>query len=188
MRDYDAVAKASIVPRGGGNDFGSTFFVPDESVVSSGVASKARLESQLAVTLAGRVSEELLLGEERATTGGAGDLAAAGRLARAMVELLGFDSAELGPLSWGSTGGPPGAMTSASEHSAATSDAIDAAVAREIEAAASRAKKILESNRKFLDGVVEALLERETLSGEDIELLCEESGGVAEAAFVPPSR
>jgi len=97
---------------------------------------------------------------------------------------LGFDSSELGPLSWAS-GGPPG-MTA--EHSAATSDAIDAAVAREIEAAAARAKKLLENNRKFLDAVVDALLERETLSGEDIELLCEESGGVAEAAFVPPSR
>jgi hypothetical protein len=71
LPEYDPVQKISIVPRGATG--GATFFAPNEEQLESGLYSRTYLENRMAVSLGGRVAEELILGPDDVTTGAAND-------------------------------------------------------------------------------------------------------------------
>ena len=146
-------------PAGG---FGSTFFVPDEASLAAGVVTKAKLEAKMAVSLAGRAAEELLLGAAAVTTGAADDLAAVARIAHFMVASCGMGGPAVGELAWSTGGG------GAPDHGESVGAAIDAAVAAKVAAAHASAERLLTANRPFLEATVDALLERETLDGAEL--------------------
>ena len=194
IHDYDAIARVSIIPRAGRSSqsaggFGSTWFAPDEAAAVAGLPSRSRLEAGMTVALGGRAAEALVLGDTAVTTGAADDCVAVARIARAMIEACGFAADRLGPLVWSAPPGPPGAAVAAPalDHSEATGDAIDAAVAAEVAAAYGRAERLLKDNRPFLDAVIAALEERESLDGVELEELRALAGGLAEDPPAPPT-
>ena len=121
--------------------------------------------------MGGRVAEELKF--EELTSGASSDIQKATQLARAMVTEWGM-SEKLGPLHYGESGNDSfmmGPQLSRPNYSAATAREIDAEVKRLVEAGYEKARDILTEHRGKLDAIAEALLERETLDGAELEAI-----------------
>merc|ERR1719327_1015224 len=184
--DYDPVAKITILPRSNGAG-GFTLFVPSEDRMDGGMYSLRYLKAQLAVALGGRVSEELIFGEDGVTTGASGDLQQVRSIARRMVTQWGFAGDELGMTAWESADGSgPFGRTNASEEKEV---AIDAAVSKLCTEAYETTMKTLTEHRDILDEVVDRLLKKETIDGFELaDIVQEKTGKVAPAyAAIPVS-
>jgi cell division protease FtsH len=127
---------------------------------------------QIAILMGGRVAEELVYNQK--TTGAGNDIERATELARAMVTEWGM-SEEFGPLNFAGGGKQEvflGRDFSSNErHSEDTAKRIDAEIRRIVVAQHERAVAILTAHRPELEAVAQALLEYETLDGEDISVL-----------------
>ncbi|URE32493.1 Peptidase family M41 [Musa troglodytarum] len=167
MPEYDPVAKISIIPRGQAG--GLTFFAPSEERLESGLYSRSYLENQMAVALGGRVAEEVIFGEEKVTTGASNDFMQVSRVARQMVERLGF-SKKIGQVAIGGPGGNPflgQQMSSQKDYSMATADVVDSEVRELVERAYARAKQIITTHIDILHKLAQLLIEKETVDGEE---------------------
>ncbi len=161
----DPVHKATIIPRG--RALGMVMQLPERDKLSM---SYEQMMSRLAVLMGGRVSEEIIFGEDKVTSGAQSDIEQATKLARAMVTRWGF-SKELGTVMYGENqeevflGYSMGRQQNISEE---TSQKIDAEVRRLVEAGFSEARRILTEKRDDLEKLARGLIEYETLSGEEI--------------------
>ena len=159
------VHKATIIPRG--RALGMVKFLPEGDRYSM---KYVEFTSQLAVAMGGRVAEEMTFGKENITSGASGDIEQATRMARAMVTRYGY-SDELGTVMYGENqdevflGMSMGRTQSVSE---ATSQKIDAEVRRLINQGWEDAKRILTEKHNDLETLAQALLEYETLTGDEI--------------------
>jgi cell division protease FtsH len=164
----DPVHKATIIPRG--RALGMVMQLPERDKLSM---SYEQMTSRLAICMGGRVSEELVFGKEKITSGAQSDIEQATKLARAMVTRWGF-SEELGTVMYGENqeevflGYSMGRQQTVSE---ATAQKIDAEVRRLVEAGLAEATKIITEKREDLETLAKGLLEYETLTGEEIEQL-----------------
>jgi hypothetical protein len=165
----DPVHKATIIPRG--RALGMVLQLPEHDKLSM---SFEQMTSRLAICMGGRVSEEIVFGKEKITSGAQSDIEQATKLARAMVTRWGF-SEELGTVMYGDNqdevflGYSIGRQQTISE---ATAQKIDAEVRRLVEAGLADATRILNEKRQDLETLAKGLLEYETLTGEEIvELL-----------------
>ena len=162
----DPVHKVSIIPRG--RALGITMQLPIEDRHNY---SKRYLENTLAVLLGGRAAELLELDEM--TTGAGNDIERATKMARKMVCEWGMSEA-MGPLSLGERheevfiGRDLGHFKDYSED---TARLVDAEVKRIVEEAQSKALSLLREHKDVLCAIANALLERETITGEDIDVL-----------------
>ncbi len=159
----DEVHKISIVARGAA--LGYTIMLPTED---RQLHSRSELADLLAMTLGGRSAEEVVFGE--ITTGATDDIDRATRIARSMVTEFGM-SEKLGPQRFAERDGEPflGRDHSAtSAHSDELAARIDEEVARLLDEAHDRARRILEQHRSSLDLLTSALLERETLAEDEL--------------------
>ena len=159
----DEVHKISIVARGAA--LGYTIMLPTED---RQLHSRSELADLLAMTLGGRSAEEVVFGE--ITTGATDDIDRATRIARSMVTEFGM-SEKLGPQRFAERDGEPflGRDHSAtSTHSDELAARIDEEVARLLDEAHDRARRILEQHRSSLDLLTSALLERETLAEDEL--------------------
>ena len=159
----DEVHKISIVARGAA--LGYTIMLPTED---RRLHSRSELADLLAMTLGGRSAEEVVLGE--ITTGAADDIDRATRVARSMVTEFGM-SEKLGPQRFADHDGEPflgREHTAGSGHSGELAARIDEEVARLLDEAHDRARRILEQHRSALDLLTAALLERETLADDEL--------------------
>jgi cell division protease FtsH len=162
------VHKATIIPRG--RALGMVKFLPEGDRYSM---KFIEYTSQLAVAMGGRVAEELVFGKENITSGASGDIQQATKLARAMVTQLGY-SDDLGTVAYGDNQEEVflGHSVSRTQNvSEATSQKIDAEVKRLIGQGYADARKILTTRRKDLEALAQALLEYETLTGDEIKNL-----------------
>jgi cell division protease FtsH len=161
----DPVHKATIIPRG--RAMGMVMQLPERDKLSMNFE---QMTSRLAVLMAGRVSEEVVFGRDKVTSGAQSDIEQATKLARAMVTRWGF-SEELGTVMYGENqeevflGYSMGRQQNISE---ATSQKIDAEVRRLVEAGHAEATRIISEKRQDLEVLARGLLEYETLSGEEI--------------------
>ncbi len=162
----DPVHKATIIPRG--RALGMVMQLPERDKLSM---NYEQMTSRLAICMGGRVSEEIVFGKEKITSGAQSDIEAATKLARAMVTRWGF-SDELGTVMYGDNnqdevflGYSIGRQQTVSE---ATAQKIDAEVRRLVEAGLSEATKIITEKREDLETLAKGLLEYETLTGEEI--------------------
>src|ERR1700726_4848939 len=161
----DPVHKATIIPRG--RALGMVMQLPERDRLSM---SFEQMTSRLAICMGGRVSEEIIFGKEKITSGAQSDIEAATKLARAMVTRWGF-SDELGTVMYGDNqdevflGYSIGRQQTVSE---ATAQKIDAEVRRLVEAGLADATRILNDKRQDLEMLAKGLLEYETLTGEEI--------------------
>merc|ERR1712127_784310 len=156
--DYDQVAKITITPRGGAG--GLTFFAPNEDRTDSGLYSRQYLESMMAVALGGRIAEEIIFGDDEITTGASNDLERVTSTAKRMVMEFGM-SEKIGQVAL--AGSPQGSPPMSAE----TKVLIDAEVSRLVQGAYTRAKQLLLDNRKALDALAIALVEKETVTAEE---------------------
>ncbi len=163
----DEVHKISIVARGAA--LGYTVMLPERD---RHLHSRTELSDLLAMTLGGRTAEEVVFGE--ITTGATDDIQRATRIARSMVVEYGM-SEKLGPQRFARADGEPflgREHTRSTEHSDELAARIDEEIARLLDEAHARARRLLEEYRAVLDRLADALLERETLAEEDlVELL-----------------
>ena len=161
----DPVHKATIIPRG--RALGLVMRLPEGDRLSK---RYIEFTSDLAVAMGGRVAEELVFGKENITSGASSDIEQATRMARAMVTRLGY-SDELGTVAYGDNndevflGMSMGRTRTVSESTAQT---IDAEVRRLVHNGQEDARKILTEKRDGLETVAKALLEYETLTGDEI--------------------
>jgi cell division protease FtsH len=133
------------------------------------LTSRTEIEGRLAILLGGRVAEELIFNE--ITTGAQNDIARATQVATRMVTEFGM-SDKIGPLALGKENEEVFLgmdISKSPKHSDKTAELIDEEIKKIISTAKQRATKILEDNRDKLDNLVKALIERETLNGEQID-------------------
>ena len=162
----DPVHKATIIPRG--RALGMVMQLPERDKLSM---SYEQMTSRLAICMGSRVSEEIVFGKEKITSGAQSDIEQATNLARAMVTRWGF-SEELGTVMYGDNnqdevflGYSMGRQQTLSE---ATAQKIDTEVRRLVEAGLVEATKIITEKRQDLETLAKGLLEYETLTGEEI--------------------
>ena len=163
---HDPLHKVTIIPRG--RAMGVTMSLPETDRYSH---SKLELESRLAMAFGGRVAEELVFGPENVTTGAGDDIRKATEWARRMVTEFGF-SDRLGPLRYSDNEEEVflgHSVTQRKNVSDATAKIIDEEIRRLIETAEARAREILTERRDGLDAIAEALLEYESLTGDEIQ-------------------
>ncbi len=159
----DPVHKITILPRG--RALGYTMSVPMEDKF---LTSRSEMMDQLAMMLGGRAAEEMVFHEP--TTGAANDIDKATNLARNMVTEYGM-SERLGARKFGSGNSEPflgREMSHSREYSEEIASVIDEEVRRLIESAHDEAWEILVEYREVLDDLVRNLLEKETLSKEQV--------------------
>jgi cell division protease FtsH len=166
----DPLHKVTIVPRG--RALGLAFTLPAEDRYS---ITRQQLEAMLVMTYGGRVSEELIFGHDKVTTGAANDIQKATSLARRYVSQWGLSDA-VGPMLVGDNEQEVflgRELSHRREVSEKTAQLVDAEVAKLLTESYERAKKTLEDNIDLLHAIAGALLDRETLTSDDIAILVE---------------
>ncbi len=162
--EADPVHKITIIPRG--MALGLTAFLPEKDKVS---VTRRHLLADLAISMGGRVAEELFLPD--VSTGARQDLQQATRMAHAMVCDWGL-SEKLGPRTFGKNeelvflGAE---VNRTQDYSEETARLIDEEVTALLRAAHDRAKELIESHRDAMEALVAELLEKETVDGPDAE-------------------
>ncbi|MGQ9925369.1 MAG: ATP-dependent zinc metalloprotease FtsH [Chloroflexaceae bacterium] len=170
MPRANKLQKVTIIPRGRAG--GYALFLPDED--SLGLQSLSYFKAEMVVAMGGRAAEEIVFGPEEVTTGASQDLVSVTRTARAMVTRYGM-SDKLGPLVFGEKEELIFLGREISEqrnYGDEVARQIDEEVHRLAVEAYENAMQILINNRAVLDDMANALLEFETLEGEQLaELL-----------------
>ena len=172
----DPVHKATIIPRG--RALGMVMQLPEGDRYS---AKYTWMTSRLAIMMGGRIAEELKFGKDNITSGAASDIEQATKLAKAMVTRWGYSDI-LGTVAYGDNqdevflGMSMGRTQSVSE---ATAQKIDAEVRRLVGEGLDEARHILVDKKDDFEKLAQALLEYETLTGDEINDLL---------AGKPPSR
>src|SRR5471030_1163341 len=161
----DPVHKATIIPRG--LALGMVMQLPEADRYSM---KFQQMTSRLAIMMGGRVAEELIFGKDKVTSGASSDIEQATRLARAMVTRWGF-SESLGVVSYGENQeevflGHSVARTQ--NVSAETAKKIDSEIRRLVQGGYDEARRILTTRLEDLHTLAKALLEFETLSGDEV--------------------
>jgi cell division protease FtsH len=164
----DPLHKVTIIPRG--RALGLTTWLPEEDRHNY---TKYWLEGRLACAFGGRVAEELVFGAEKVTTGAANDIEQATTIARRMVTQFGM-SDQVGAIAVGDREQEiflGRELNQRREISERMSEIVDREIKRIIDEAYARARAIVGENRELLDAIALALLERETLDREEMEML-----------------
>ena len=168
LKDSDKVQKITIIPRG--RTGGHVLMTPEDDRF---LLSKAELEARIVGYLGGRTSEEVFFDD--VTTGAQNDIEVATRIARAMVTEYGMSS--LGPIQYERDTGSVflGRDYTSTQKNFSTQIAyeIDTAVRKIIEDAHKKAREIIEANKKEVILIAETLLEKETITAEEISVLLE---------------
>ena len=163
LPDSDPVHKITIIPRG--HTGGVTWFLPPED---RSYKSIYELKDVLARAMGGRIAEKIIFGADNVTTGASSDLKHVAELSKEMITREGmgnktrnlvFPAEETGYYTI-STGKP---------YSEKTAELIDEEIGEFTAEAAKRAELVLQANRKVLDRVANALLEKESLEAEDLK-------------------
>lgn len=165
----DPIHKATIIPRG--RALGMVMRLPERDSYSY---HRDKMLANLSVAMGGRVAEELVFGYDKVSSGASGDIQYATSLARNMVTKWGM-SDKLGPIQYEESqegylgmGGTQRTMGSSE-----TNKLIDAEIRILIDNAHARATQLLNDYNEQLEALAQALLEYETLSGDEINQLIE---------------
>jgi len=160
----DPLHKVTIIPRG--SALGVTMQLPMDE---QHTYQKGYLYNSLAILMGGRCAEEICLGEM--TTGAGNDIERATEMARKMVCEWGM-SEKMGPLSYGSKEEQVFLgrdFSNQKNFSDQTAKLIDQEVKTLVMGGYNRATELLKKNRDTLENLAQALLERETLTGDEVK-------------------
>ena len=169
MDASDPIHKATIIPRG--RALGMVMRLPERDQVS---LTRRKAYADLAVAMGGRVAEEEIFGYEKVTSGASADIKMATGLARAMATEWGM-SDKLGPLLYGDNQDEVFLGRSMMQRQVHMSDetqqVVDAEVKRFVEEGYTTAQTVIRENIDGLHTIAQALLEYETLTGDEIRNL-----------------
>lgn len=165
MPQSDPIHKVTIIPRGGA--LGMVVRLPEKDKVS---VSKTELLSNIRVAMGGRAAEEVFFGIENITTGASQDLKQATKIAKNMIIKWGM-SEKLGLRTFYDSDGYY--MEASDQISQKTSEVIDAEVKNLVDQAYDEVKKLILENRPKLEEIAGKLLERETLTGDEVRAIFE---------------
>ena len=164
----DPLHKVTIIPRG--RALGVTMNLPERDRYSE---TKTEMKAKLAMMFGGRVAEELIFGKSNITSGASNDILQATQKARSMVVEWGM-SEKLGPLRYSENEEDVflgRSVTQRKSMSDETAKLIDQEIRGFIDEAEGHARKILKKYIKHLHSLAKALLEFETLSGDEVNEL-----------------
>ncbi len=182
VKDHDPVQKVTLIPRGQAQ--GLTWFTPNEE---QGLITRSQLMARIAGAMGGRAAEEEIFGSDEVTTGAGGDLQQVTEMARQMVTIYGMS--DLGPVALGGQGGEVflgAGLTSRAEYSEEVASRIDDQVRQIAEHGHNLARKIVRENREVIDRLVDLLIEKETIDGEELKQIVSEYTHVPDKEqFVP---
>lgn len=166
VAETDPIHKATIIPRG--RALGMVQQLPEKDQYSY---SRAKMLSRLIICMGGRVCEEIKFGYDKVTSGASSDIAAATNLARAMVTEWGMSDA-LGPVMYAENSNEVflgRAVTQNKNMSEDTARLVDAEIKRLVTEAHAEATRILQEYDADLEKLAQALIEYETLTGDEIK-------------------
>lgn len=183
----DPIHKATIIPRG--RALGMVMRLPERDNYSY---HRDKMHANLSVSMGGRVAEEIIFGYDKVSSGASSDIQYATSLARDMVTQWGM-SDEMGPLQYEERqdGYLGYGMSQRSAMSDETAKKIDAEIRKLVEGGHKRATELLQKHNDELHLLANALLEFETLSGDEITQLLEtgkferDDGKIAKPSTIP---
>jgi cell division protease FtsH len=183
----DPIHKATIIPRG--RALGMVMRLPERDNYSY---HRDKMHANLSVSMGGRVAEELIFGYDKVSSGASSDIQYATSLARDMVTQWGMSDA-MGPLQYEERqeGYLGYGMSQRSAMSDETARKIDAEIRKLVEGGHQRATELLTTHNEQLHLLANALLEFETLSGDEINQLLEtgkferDDGKVVKPSSIP---
>ena len=170
VSNHDPVQKVTLIPRGQAQ--GLTWFAPDEEQM---LVSRAQLKARIMGALGGRAAEDVVFGHAEVTTGAGGDIQQVASLARQMVTRFGMS--ELGPVSLeaGNQEVFLGRdLMTRSDLSDAVAAKIDLAVRQIVSTCYQETKNIVIQHRDCIDRLVDVLIEKETLDGDEFRSIVSE--------------
>jgi cell division protease FtsH len=175
VKQHDPVQKVTLIPRGQAQ--GLTWFSPDEDQM---LVSRSQLRARIMGALGGRAAEAVVFGHAEVTTGAGGDIQQVASMARQMVTRFGMS--DLGPMSLeaGNQEVFLGRdLMTRSDMSDSIASRIDDAVRQIVQSCYTDTVALVDANRACMDRVVELLIEKESLDGDEFRAL------VAEFTEVP---
>ena len=163
VKAHDPVQKVTVIPRGQAK--GLTWFTPDDEQT---LVSRAQLKARIMGALGGRAAEDVVFGKGEITTGAGGDFQQVASMARQMVTRFGMSN--LGPIAL--EGGNQEVfvgrdLMTRSEVSDSISKQIDESVRVMVKECYKETYSIVSNNREAMDKIVDLLIEKETLDGEE---------------------
>jgi len=183
LPDSDPVHKVTIIPRGGTG--GVTWFLPPEDRSYTNVYE---FKDILARAMGGRIAEKIIYGDDGITTGAGSDLRKATEIARDMIIEQGMGTTLRDQVFHDDNGGMVfDKMTHDRPYSNETAKEIDEEVETLIKEAARRAEAVIRHNRASLDHLANALLEKETVEGDEVEELLKAASLPKEARLYEPA-
>jgi cell division protease FtsH len=182
IKAHDPVQKVTLVPRGQAQ--GLTWFAPDEEQM---LVSKAQLRARIMGALGGRAAEDVVFGHAEVTTGAGGDIQQVASIARQMVTRFGMS--DLGQLSLeaGNQEVFLGRdLMTRSDGSDALANRIDEAVRTIVQSCYRDTVELVAANRSCMDRLVEMLIEKETLNGDELRAVVAEFTAIPEKERFSP--
>ena len=161
----DPIHKATIIPRG--RALGLVMRLPSEDRFSE---TREQMLANMAIAMGGRVAEEMIFGHDKVTSGASSDIQQCTKLARNMVVKWGL-SEKVGTIDYSQeeSGYATSGKSISADISPETAKVIDEEVKKLVENAYNTASKILHEKRADLEILAKALLEYETLTGDEIK-------------------
>jgi len=163
LPDSDPVHKVTIIPRGGTG--GVTWFLPPEDKI---YVSLIEFKDILARALGGRIAEEIVLGRDHITTGAGNDLQKAAEIARDMIVNQGMGTKLRDQVFHSDEGMMMERLVHEKQYSDDTAKLIDEEVEALITEAATRARAVINHDRKALESLKDLLLEKETVEAAEV--------------------
>ncbi|KGG15241.1 MULTISPECIES: ATP-dependent zinc metalloprotease FtsH [unclassified Prochlorococcus] len=164
LKDHDPVQKVTLIPRGQAK--GLTWFSPDEDQT---LVSRAQLKARIMGALGGRAAEDIVFGRGEVTTGAGGDIQQVASMARQMVTRFGMS--RLGPISLENDSQEVFIgrdLMTRSDISDSISQQIDEQVRKIVKECYELTLEIVSSNREAIDKLVDLLVEKETIDGDEL--------------------
>ncbi len=163
VKAHDPVQKVTVIPRGQAK--GLTWFTPDDE---QSLVSRSQLKARIMGALGGRAAEDVVFGEGEITTGAGGDFQQVASMARQMVTRFGMSN--LGPIALESGNQEVFVgrdLMTRSEVSDSISKQIDESVRVMVKECYKETYDIVSKNREAMDKIVDLLIEKETLDGDE---------------------
>jgi cell division protease FtsH len=176
VKAHDPVQKVTLIPRGQAQ--GLTWFTPSEDQT---LISRAQILARIKGALGGRAAEDVIFGDAEVTTGAGNDLQQVTGMARQMVTRFGMS--DLGPLSLESSQGEVFLgrdWLNRSEYSEEIASRIDMQVREIVDRCYEETKEIISGNRQVIDRLVDLLIEKESIDGDEFRQIVSEYTTVPE--------
>ena len=182
VKAHDPVQKVTLIPRGQAQ--GLTWFTPSEDQM---LISRAQILARIKGALGGRATEDIIFGDSEVTTGAGNDLQQVTGMARQMVTRFGMS--DLGPLSLEGSQGEVFLgrdWMNRSEYSENIASRIDLQVRKIVDNCYDETKQMIQENRAVIDRLVDLLIEKESIDGDEFRRIVSEYTTVPEKEQLVP--